>query len=251
MFNRITFPAFLLIPGLRLLPYYFKKYRPPVLSLSFKTITNMKQPSFFPRDRHRRTLHHRPSHRSRYRILHPTLDHLVRSHPQPGAHPSQQPHLQPRPRESSQTWPSPLVPAHPGQPPPAPRPRSPPPLHPAPALPSPIFRHFWNRGAVHLPTPRSPLPPPHGPPNPLLGPPPQKREAHPHLDRIMDHLQLHLWRPYGNVPPRRSNPRPGIFIKTTRRHPGSMVENLFPPHLALEWKKRSPNDKRCDGAGRG
>lgn len=26
VFNRITFPAFLLIPGLRLLPYYWKKY---------------------------------------------------------------------------------------------------------------------------------------------------------------------------------------------------------------------------------
>lgn len=26
VFNRITFPAFLLIPGIRLLPYYWKKY---------------------------------------------------------------------------------------------------------------------------------------------------------------------------------------------------------------------------------
>lgn len=31
VFNRITFPAFLLIPGLRLLPYYWKKYGAPCL----------------------------------------------------------------------------------------------------------------------------------------------------------------------------------------------------------------------------
>lgn len=31
LFNRITFPAFLLIPGLRLVAYFFRKYAHPIL----------------------------------------------------------------------------------------------------------------------------------------------------------------------------------------------------------------------------
>lgn len=249
VFNRITFPAFLLFPGLQLLPCFQRKCVLLKNTCRVQIDTNLFTQANIPRNLRRL----RPplllnSNLHRHLLLQ-THRLPPRDHSQPHNNPPQQPLLQQRPDKPGHPWPPPAPPTLRRKPLPAPRPR----LHRHDPLPLQLahratldaqrprpLRRLRNSPPLHLPPPRTTLP------APLRAPPPQLRARTPlpSLPRSLDPLQRGHGLPNGRVPPRRRGPRPtrhALHRRVQLRRTGSenhprrihfLVENLLPALVA-------------------